>query len=92
MLDSDQDSSSDWKSMNNWPEPHNNHGKDGVNIGFGDGHVEFVPRGPGLIKTYLAGYQGPAQDDAFTQKQCPGLKIQAGARVGNKTVKKFMYQ
>jgi prepilin-type N-terminal cleavage/methylation domain-containing protein/prepilin-type processing-associated H-X9-DG protein len=92
MLDSDQDSSSDWKSMNNWPEAHNNHGKDGVNIGFGDGHVEFVPRGPGLIKTYLAGYQGPAQDDAFTQKQCPGLKIQAGARVGNRTVKKFMYE
>jgi prepilin-type N-terminal cleavage/methylation domain-containing protein/prepilin-type processing-associated H-X9-DG protein len=92
MLDSDQDSSSDWKRMNNWPEGHNNHGRDGLNIGFGDGHVEFVPRGPGLIKTCLAGYQGPAQDDAFTQKQCPGLKIQAGVRVGKKTVKKFVYQ
>jgi prepilin-type N-terminal cleavage/methylation domain-containing protein len=92
MLDSDQDSSSDWKRMNNWPEEHNNHGRDGVNIGFGDGHVEFVPRGPGLIRTYLAGYQGPAQDDAFTQKQTPGLRIQAGVRVGDKSVKKFSYQ
>lgn len=57
-LDSDQDHLITQKrlypnSVNNWPEKHNNHGEDGVNIGFVDGHVEFVRRGPGLIETYL---------------------------------------
>jgi prepilin-type processing-associated H-X9-DG protein len=48
VLDSDQDSSTDVNSMNNWPEGHNNHGAAGVNIGFADGHVQFIARGPGL--------------------------------------------
>jgi type II secretory pathway pseudopilin PulG len=91
LLDSDQDSSTDVNSMNNWPEGHNNHGIAGVNIGFGDGHVQFIARGPGLIKTYLAGYQGPAQDDTFTMNACPGLVI-TSTTVGGKTVKKYYFQ
>lgn len=90
ILDSDQDSSTDHNKMNNWPEAHNNHGKDGVNIGFGDGHVEFVQRGPGLIKTYIAGYQGPAQDEAFMKKQVPELKI-SSTTFGGKPFKKYAY-
>jgi prepilin-type processing-associated H-X9-DG protein len=91
ILDSDQDSSTDVNRMNNWPEAHNNHGPDGVNMGFADGHVEFIPRGPGLIKTYMAGYQGPAQDESFTLKQCPGLKITHGVKVGNRTFTQYSY-
>jgi prepilin-type N-terminal cleavage/methylation domain-containing protein/prepilin-type processing-associated H-X9-DG protein len=88
VLDSDQDSSTDVNRMNNWPEAHNNHGAAGTNMGFADGHAEFVQRGPGLIKKYLAGYQGPAQDDAFMQSQVPGLTIST-VTLGGKTVKKY---
>ncbi|MEM1166829.1 MAG: type II secretion system protein [Planctomycetota bacterium] len=38
--------------INNWPEPWDNHGADGVVVGFVDGHVEFQ-RGIPLIETYL---------------------------------------
>ena len=91
VLDSDQDPSNNWSRMNNWPDPNNNHGKAGLNIGFADGHVEFVQRGPGLIRTYMDGYQGPAQDDLFTVKQAPGLRAQNGVRVGKVAVKKYSY-
>lgn len=90
ILDSDQDSGSDHNRMNNWPEEGNNHGKRGLNIGFGDGHVEFVNRGEGLIRTYMSAYQGPAQDDKFTIKQCPGLKIDQ-VTVNGTTVKRYSY-
>lgn len=58
ILDSDQDHLPSQKrrypnALNNWPEDHNNHGKDGLNISFLDGHVKFVRRGPELIETYL---------------------------------------
>ncbi len=63
LLDSDQDSRNDnndytggeipdW-AVNNWPEEHNNHGADGTNIAFVDGHAEFVRPGPDLVRTYL---------------------------------------
>jgi prepilin-type N-terminal cleavage/methylation domain-containing protein len=87
VLDSDQDSSSDVLRMNNWPEAHNNHGPAGLNMGFGDGHVEWVPRGPQVIRAYMEGYQGPAQNAAFTKKQLPGLQIGSvsiGGRNGTK--------
>lgn len=58
ILDSDQDHRStddnipDW-AVNNWPERHNNHGEEGTNMAFVDGHAEFVQTGPDLIRTYL---------------------------------------
>ncbi|MGP1272552.1 MAG: prepilin-type N-terminal cleavage/methylation domain-containing protein [Phycisphaerales bacterium] len=40
--------------VNNWPdEQTGNHGADGVNISFVDGHVEFVRANEELLKTYL---------------------------------------
>lgn len=39
--------------INNWPDPWNNHGIDGYNVGYVDGHASFVKRGPGMIKMYL---------------------------------------
>lgn len=91
VLDSDQDSSTDWNAMNNWPDAGNNHGTAGLNIGFGDGHVEWIARGPGLIQAYMAGYQGPAQDIVFTMRQCPGLTIQQGVSYAGRTVTKYSY-
>lgn len=60
---------------NNWPDPGNNHGDKGQNIGFGDGHVAWVPRGPEIIRTWLDGYQGLAQDTSFTMSKLPGLQM-----------------
>ncbi len=62
ILDSDQDHRSSSSSgndtipewaVNNWPERHNNHGEEGTNIAFVDGHAEFVPTGPELVRAYL---------------------------------------
>lgn len=54
VLDSDQDHrDNDPETLNNWPEVHNNHGKDGVQMGFLDGHAAFVKRGPKLVEAYL---------------------------------------
>ncbi|NJK32889.1 MAG: hypothetical protein HC927_11050 [Deltaproteobacteria bacterium] len=60
VLDSDQDSQArgpngrnlpEW-AINNWPEDHNNHGREGVVIGFLDGHSRFEG-GESLVETYL---------------------------------------
>ena len=75
VLDSDEDSTDAVGNHNNWPDPKNNHGTDGQNMGFGDGHVAFVRPGPEYVDTYLRGYQGLAQPDAFTTEKRPGLTI-----------------
>jgi prepilin-type processing-associated H-X9-DG protein/prepilin-type N-terminal cleavage/methylation domain-containing protein len=53
IVDSDQDSAPAQGQTNNWPDPGNNHGNRGVNIGFCDGHVEWIPPGRRLIEIYL---------------------------------------
>ncbi len=78
-------------AFNNWPDPVNNHGKDGANFGFGDGHVVFVPRGSGFIRTFIDGYQGLAQNKVFSEKQCPGLIITT-FNVKGKAFNKYIYQ
>ncbi len=83
VLDSDQDpgTTDAQGNTNNWPDPHNNHGRAGVNIGFADGHVAFVLPS-NLIKTYLASYAGPGINDAFVAAHCPGLTITNNVNVG----------
>jgi prepilin-type N-terminal cleavage/methylation domain-containing protein/prepilin-type processing-associated H-X9-DG protein len=91
VLDSDQDpatAGANASPENNWPDGGNNHGTAGVNMGFGDGHVEWVPRGPGLIMTYMRGYQGPAMNDAFMSAHCPGL-TKTTTSLGGKTYTKY---
>jgi prepilin-type N-terminal cleavage/methylation domain-containing protein len=75
ILDSDQDGNTATEK-NNWPDPGNNHGAAGLNVGFGDGHVEWIPRGPKVIETYLRGYNDGAMDRTFMVQQRPGLKIE----------------
>jgi type II secretory pathway pseudopilin PulG len=47
--------------INNWPDPWNNHGKDGYHISYVDGHAQFVKADSGgaLIKVYLDSYDEP---------------------------------
>jgi prepilin-type N-terminal cleavage/methylation domain-containing protein len=92
ILDSDQDpatAGANASPENNWPDGGNNHGVAGVNMGFGDGHVEWIARGPGLIDTYMRGYQGPAMDDAFMSAHCPGL-TKTTASLNGKTYTKYV--
>ena len=88
VLDSDQDRYDDPASMNNWPERHNNHGAAGLNIGFADGHVSWTPRGPNLIRTYLAGYDDPSMGEAFEVQHCPGLTVDTNVAVGGETYRR----
>jgi prepilin-type N-terminal cleavage/methylation domain-containing protein/prepilin-type processing-associated H-X9-DG protein len=91
ILDSDQDPSSGKSNiMNNWPDPNNNHGAAGLNMAFGDGHVEWMPRGPGIIEAYLRSYMTAAMDHAFMMKQRPGLRIENVSQ-GGKTFTKWSY-
>jgi prepilin-type processing-associated H-X9-DG protein len=80
FLDSDQDpaGSSLTAPQNNWPDPHNNHGTAGLNIGFCDGHVQWVTRGPNLIRIYLASYDDPAINSTFLQSVYPGISSAGG--------------
>jgi prepilin-type N-terminal cleavage/methylation domain-containing protein/prepilin-type processing-associated H-X9-DG protein len=79
------------KAVNNWPDPKNNHGIAGANMGFGDGHVEFVKRGPGFIRAFIDGYQGLAQSKAFTMQHCPGLIITTSS-LGGRQVSRYIFK
>lgn len=45
--------------VNNWPDKTDNHGEKGVNVGFLDGHAEWVEPGRGLLEVYMNGYYVP---------------------------------
>ncbi|HTL27568.1 MAG TPA: H-X9-DG-CTERM domain-containing protein, partial [Tepidisphaeraceae bacterium] len=80
IVDSDQDSAPAQGQTNNWPDPGNNHGNRGVNIGFCDGHVEWVPAGRHLIEVYLIG-----GNDGMIN---PGLKTIANTKLNMNLVEK----
>jgi len=90
FLDSDQDpaGTSLTAPQNNWPDPDNNHGTAGLNIGFCDGHVSWVPRGPNLIRTYLASYGDPAINATYLKAVYPGISLSSGT-VGGTTYSKI---
>lgn len=59
--------------LNNWPDPHNNHGDDGTNFGFVDGHAAWSKAGPELVETFLFGNSQPFTIGSgdFTAPQSP---------------------
>jgi len=63
ILDSDQGGGGQQGDKNNnYPDPANNHGKDGLNISFADGHAEFV-RAHQVTSVYLRSYNDPPYDN-----------------------------
>jgi prepilin-type N-terminal cleavage/methylation domain-containing protein/prepilin-type processing-associated H-X9-DG protein len=53
---------------NNWPEKVDNHGAEGCNIAYLDGHVEFVYTGRAMLEAYMDGYYNPGQPTSrYTQ-------------------------
>lgn len=96
ILDSDQDHrDGNPETLNNWPEAHNNHGKDGVQMGFVDGHAAFVKRGPLLIEAYLYSNTTAASDirnNIVTGRRLhPGV-TQRTFRVGNSNAVQWVIQ
>jgi prepilin-type N-terminal cleavage/methylation domain-containing protein/prepilin-type processing-associated H-X9-DG protein len=89
LLDSDQDPQT-LTRMNNWPEEGNNHGAAGLNMGFGDGHVEWVPKGPLVIQKYMEGYQSAAIPPAFMIRQLTKLRY-TSVTIGGHSGTKYYY-
>ena len=73
IIDADKDPTSGGGEFNNWPEEGNNHGDEGLNAGFVDGHAEWQPRGNELIEMYLAGYADGAMQGSGVWKFHPLL-------------------
>ena len=55
----DEDDAWAANQLNNWPDKGDNHGDKGVNVGYLDGHAEFIPTGRGLLEVYMQGYYVP---------------------------------
>ena len=65
MLFGDAD---DDPGINNWPDIYNNHGADGVNFAYCDGHAAFVRTGKKLLTTFLDSYYYPSLPDTYYTK------------------------
>jgi prepilin-type N-terminal cleavage/methylation domain-containing protein/prepilin-type processing-associated H-X9-DG protein len=61
MVDGDDKYPSIPSSINDYPDPSNNHGADGANAAFCDGHAEWIPR-----KKYIEAYEA-SQDENRTE-------------------------
>ncbi len=61
VMDADDASDPELNPTNNWPEPGNNHGEEGVHFGFLDGHARWVQAGRDFITTLFDGYEGGDQ-------------------------------
>jgi len=75
IMDEDDQWSS--KQMNDWPDPSDNHGAKGVNVGYLDGHAEFVFPDRHLLEVFMDGYYVPNVDPAIYKKY--GL-VQSGTK------------
>ena len=56
LTDGDNDQDAYVGDINNWPDPVNNHGAQGMNCGFLDGHVTFTLTGRALLEAYMGGH------------------------------------
>jgi prepilin-type N-terminal cleavage/methylation domain-containing protein len=62
IMDADDATEGD---TNNWPDISDNHGAAGLNCGYMDAHVEFVPPGRRLLEAFLEGYYNPGLPDSI---------------------------
>ena len=60
MMDADDDQAQYTTDQNNWPDPMNNHGAQGMNYGFLDGHVSFTLTGKPILEAYMGGHYVPS--------------------------------
>ena len=60
ITDADDDQPAYPNDVNNWPEAMNNHGAQGMNCGFLDGHVAFTFTGKPIVEAYMGGHYEPS--------------------------------
>jgi prepilin-type N-terminal cleavage/methylation domain-containing protein/prepilin-type processing-associated H-X9-DG protein len=48
--------------FNNWPDAVNNHGAQGMNFGYVDGHVSFTLTGKPILEAFMGGHYVPSVD------------------------------
>jgi prepilin-type N-terminal cleavage/methylation domain-containing protein len=85
ILDSDQGGPGKQGDLNNnYPDPANNHGSEGLSVSYVDGHSQFV-RANQVTSEYLRSYNDPPYDNY--QKVAPWLKktTQGGFTVWSRT-------
>jgi prepilin-type N-terminal cleavage/methylation domain-containing protein/prepilin-type processing-associated H-X9-DG protein len=56
LTDSDNTQAAYPNAINNWPDASNNHGAQGFNMGFLDGHVTFTHTGRQILEGYMGGH------------------------------------
>jgi prepilin-type N-terminal cleavage/methylation domain-containing protein/prepilin-type processing-associated H-X9-DG protein len=61
LTDTEDDTSG--PAINNWPDIMDNHGRDGLNMGFLDGHVSFTLTGRAILEAYMGGHYSPGIND-----------------------------
>jgi len=59
ITDEDDDWTGTAKTINNWPDKGDNHGDKGINVGYLDGHAEFVQTGRPILEMFMEGYYVP---------------------------------
>ena len=60
MVITDADDQQFANDTNNWPDPVNNHGAQGMNMGYLDGHVLFTLTGKPILEAYMGGHYVPS--------------------------------
>jgi prepilin-type processing-associated H-X9-DG protein len=65
LTDTEDSSTGGSIDNNNWPDIRDNHGADGFNMGFLDGHVSFVLRGRAILEAYVNGHYPPGVSQAI---------------------------
>src|SRR5436190_3379632 len=68
ICDADDDQPEFTGDTNNWPDPMNNHGAQGMNCGFLDGHVAFTFTGRPILEAYMGGHYEPSVPDSIVTK------------------------
>jgi len=56
LTDADNDQPAYTTDINNWPDPSNNHGAQGWNMGYLDGHVSFTLTGKAILEGFMGGH------------------------------------
>ena len=75
VLDADRNDPANPDDRENIPDVTNNHGEEGLNMNYLDGHASWVPAGEELARTYLDGYSTAAWDNSTFMEFIPNLRI-----------------
>ena len=60
MVITDADDQQFASDTNNWPDAVNNHGAQGFNMAYLDGHVSFTLTGKAILEGYMNGHYEPS--------------------------------